>query len=541
MQNNKYQPYFWIVGLGALTYLWTIFFGFTYFDDSTLILDNLFFLKNLANIPAAFITEVFHILHASAAYYRPLLTLSFMFDAQFSGANPFFYHLTNVVIHIVTSCLIFIFFQKIRIKKEISFLSSIIFAVHPVLTQAVTWIPGRNDSLLTLFSLLSFIFFINFVEFGKVRNAVWHLVFFAAALFTKESGILVPCMIVLYFFLFEKKQLFSQKLYIAFAWLGTTGFWMLLRTIALQNPIKYTLAEIGKSIYIGLPAIVLNLGKVFFPFNLSVLPIIQDSILLWGFIAILLIGVLIVFSKNKNNKLIFFGLVWFLVFLLPSFIRPDRQYVPDFLEHRIYLPIIGLFMILSEVKFIKKFSFSNKAGVLVFGILISFFIVINFIHTWVFRDRLAFWQSAVSSSPHHPLAHKNLGAMYYLNGNLDKAEMENKKTLELNSGEPMIHNNLGLIYAAREETKKAEEEYKKELEINPNYDNTLFNYGLLLYQEKRTAEAENMWLATLNVNPDYVDAIKNLFVLYYQNKDIEKANYYYSDLQKRGINLQGNN
>ncbi|KKR69198.1 MAG: hypothetical protein UU12_C0046G0002 [Candidatus Woesebacteria bacterium GW2011_GWA2_40_7b] len=540
MSNNKYQPYLWIAGLGALTYLWTIFFGFTYFDDQTLILDNLFFLKNLANIPAAFVTEVFHMLHSSAAYYRPLLTLSFMFDAQIGGSSPFVYHLTNVVIHIITSCLVFVFLQKIKIRKEMSFLFSIIFAVHPVLTQAVAWIPGRNDSLLTLFTLLSFIFFINFVEFGKVKNAVWHLVFFAAAIFTKESGLLIPGVILLYLFLFQKRQMLSVKLYIAFAWAGTVGVWYLLRVIALQNPIKYTLTEIVKSIYLGLPAVVFGLGKVFFPVNLSVLPIIQDSTLIWGFIAIFVIIDSIVFSKNRNHKLILFGIVWFIVFLLPSFIRPGTEYVPDFLEHRIYLPIIGLFMILSEVEFVKKFSFSNKAGVLAFGILTSFFIVINFNHTWVFRDRLAFWQSAVLSSPHHPLAHKNLGAMYYLDGNLDNAETEYEKTLELNSQEPMIHNNLGLIYAARGEVKKAEDEYKKELGNNPNYDNALFNYGLLLYQEERTQEAEGMWLATLKVNPDYTDVMKNLFVMYYQNKDIEKANYYYSELQKRGINLQGN-
>ena len=540
MFKNKSNPYFWIIGLGALTYFWTIFFGFTYFDDNALILDKLFFLRNITNIPTAFVTDVFRVLHSAAAYYRPLLTLSFMFDAQLSGSSPFVYHLTNVVIHVVTSCLVFIFLQKIKIRKETSFLFSIIFAVHPVLAQAVAWIPGRNDSLLALFSLLAFIFFINFIEFGKAKDAVWHLVFFAAALFTKESGLLIPGMIVLYLLLFERKQFLSGKMYITFAWVGTAGVWYILRAIALQNPIKYTLTDVGRSIYLGLPAAVFGLGKVFFPVNLSVLPIIQDSTLIWGFITILLIIIFIVFSKNRNYKLILFGIVWFFVFLLPSFVRPGTEYVPDFLEHRIYLPIIGLFMILSEVEFVKRFNFSNKAGVLAFGILISFFVIINFIHTWVFRDRLVFWQSAVSGSPHHPLAHKNLGAMYYLAGDLDKAEEEDKKTLELNSEETFIHNNLGLIYAARGDAKKAEEEYKKELEINPSYSNALFNYGLLLYQEKHIQEAENMWLATLKVNPDYIDAMKNLFVLYYQNKDIEKANYYHRELQKRGINLQGN-
>lgn len=163
MIKNK-SPYFWIIGLGLLTYIWTTFFGFSFLDDQALILENLGFLRNLANIPLAFTTEVFHALHSSAAYYRPVLTLSFMIDSIFSGASPFFYHLSNVVIHLVASCVLFIFLQKIKIKRDLAFPFSLIFVVHPVLTQAVSWIPGRNDSLLALFSLASFAFILNYLE-----------------------------------------------------------------------------------------------------------------------------------------------------------------------------------------------------------------------------------------------------------------------------------------------------------------------------------------------------------------------------------------
>jgi tetratricopeptide (TPR) repeat protein len=540
MQNKKYNPFLWIAGLGTLVYLWTVFFGFTYFDDNTLILDNLFFLRNLANIPAAFVTDVFHVLHSPAAYYRPLLTVSFMFDSLISGSNPFFYHLTNVIVHIVTSCVVFIFMQRIKIKKEIAFLLSVIFAVHPVLSQAVAWIPARDDSLLTLFTLLSFIFFINFIDSGKIKNAVWHLVFLAAAVFTKESGLVIIPVIVFYYLLFEGKRLLSSKLSIAFLWAGIVGIWFFLRTVALPEPIKYSLAEVGKSIYMGLPALVLDLGKVFFPFNLSVLTTLQDSTLVWGYAAVALIFLLIIFSKNKNYRLILFGAIWFLIFLLPTFIRPGTGYDLDFFEYRLYLPIIGLFIVLSEVSVVKKFNLSDRKSIWILGIIAAALIIINFTYISVYRDRLTFWQSAAITASSNSLAHKNLGAMYYLTGNLDKAEVEYKKTLELNPAEAMVHNNLGLIYVARGDIKTAEDEYRKELEINPRYDNALFNYGLLFYNEGKKEEAEKMWLEVLKVNPDYVDAIRNLFILYYQNNDKTKANLYYGELQKRGINLQGN-
>ncbi|OGM84683.1 hypothetical protein A2421_03285 [Candidatus Woesebacteria bacterium RIFOXYC1_FULL_43_18] len=538
-KDNDRSPFFWIVGLSLLTYIWTIFFGFVYFDDQELILNNLFFLKNLANIPAAFVTDAFRILHASAAYYRPLLTVSFMLDAQLSGSSPFLYHLTNVIIHTIASCVVFVFLQKIKIKREISFLFSIIFTVHPLLSQAVTWIPARDNSLLALFSLLSFIYFINFFESGKTKDAIWHLVFFGAALFTKELGLLTAPVIVLYLLLFEKKRFLSGKLKIPFAWAGIVGFWYILRSFALQDPVRYSFEEAGKGIYIGLQAVVLDIGKVFFPVNLSILPpVIQVSTLIWGFIAIALIIVSIVFSKNKNNKLVLFGTALFFVFLLPSFIRPGTGYELNFFEYRMYLPIIGLFIIFSEIEFVKKFNFSNKKSVLLLGGLISLLIIINYIYSSVYRDKLALWQSAVLNSPQLPLAHKNLGAMNYLAGDLDKAEIEFKRALELSPQEPMIHNNLGLIFAARGELAMAEEEYKKELEVNPRYSNALFNYGIVLYRQGRISEAEQMWLETLEVNPDYIDAMKNLFVLYYTNKDMDRAGYYYTELQKRGISLQ---
>jgi tetratricopeptide (TPR) repeat protein len=537
MLKENRKLLFWIVGLGLLTYIWTIFFGFTYFDDQALILGNLSFLKNLGNIPEAFVTDVFHLVNG-AAYYRPLLTLSFMFDAQISGSSPFFYHVSNVIIHIVTSCVVFIFFLKIKIRKDISFLFSIIFAVHPLLAQPVIWIPARDDSLLTLFSLLSFIFFINFVESDKSKDLIWHIIFFAAALFTKESGFLVAPLIVTYYLLFDRRQIKSSKLYVVFAWMATVGIWYILRAAALQNSIKYTFADVGKSIYMGLPAVLLDFGKVFFPVNLSILSTIQDSTFIWGFIALALVVLLLIFSKNKNYKLILFGTVWFFVFLFPSFIRPGTGYDLNFFEYRVYMPTIGLFIVLSEVSIIKKFSFSSKISRGIVGTLVGVLIVMNIVHSSVYRDKTVFWESAVSTSPHDSLAHKNLGAMYYLDGNLDKAEIEFKKALELNPEEPMAHNNLGLIYAARGDLENAEDEYKKELEINPFYDNALFNYGILLYREGKTPEAEKMWLETLKVNPDYVDAIKNLFVLYYQNNNLNQARYYYNELQKRGINLQ---
>jgi hypothetical protein len=188
MKNDFFKRLILIILVGFVLYLPSLFFSFSYFDDQVLILENFNFLRNLNNFGKAFEIEVFHTQGFSASYYRPILTLSFMLDAQVSGISPFFYHLSNIIYHLLASVLFFIFLKKIKIEEKISFYISLIFLVHPVLTQAVSWIPGRNDSLLTIFTLLSFIFLINYLENRNFWFLFLYFLFFFIALLTKESG-----------------------------------------------------------------------------------------------------------------------------------------------------------------------------------------------------------------------------------------------------------------------------------------------------------------------------------------------------------------
>ena len=505
---------FFILGLvGLALYFRSLFFGFTYLDDNVLILDNLKFLQNWGNVGRAFTEEVFHILHSSASYYRPLLTLSFMWDAMFSGASPFFYHLTNVVLHLIASCLIYKLFTHLKYSKSLAFLFSLIFVVHPVLTQAVSWVPGRNDSLLAVFALAAFTYFIKWFEARNWKYLVGHILFFAAAMFTKESGLVIPVLCGFWWWVRGERRV-SREMWGIFTGWGFVGLlWFLLRHVALKEPAALTAPDAMWSVVKNLPAVIQFIGKIFFPFNLSVLPIMQDTTFVWGGLAVIGLGVIgVSWVRRESWGRILFGLVWFLAFLLPSFIRPNPALAADFIEHRVYVPLIGLFIILAETSLLRNFDW--RKPVYLYGSLgvLGVFGVINFVHQGNFSDRLVFWHNAAINSPHYPLAQRNLGAMYYLSGDLNSAETYYKKSLELNPTEQMVHNNLGLIYAAWGQNDKAEAEYKAELFLYPNYDNANFNLGLLYYKEGRVAEAKVLWEKTLQINPDYADAAKALEV-----------------------------
>jgi len=535
------RPYIIIIVLGFALYFQALFFDFSYLDDNTLILDSKAFLGNLGNIPLAFQSDVFHLFNHSAAYYRPLMTISLMFDYQFGGITPFMYHFTNIILHIVTACLVFVFLKKLDYKKELAFLFSIIFLVHPALTQAVAWIPGRNDSLLAVFVLTTFIFFLDYLNESKRKQLTGSLIFFMLALFTKESALMILPIVIFYFYFIanKDKKINSKKIIFFIIWaMAIIVFWFFLRHLALSNgQIAMTFSDMVKSVWLNLPAVVQFLGKIFFPFNLTVLPIIQDTTFIYGIAAIILTASLIFFTKTKRWNFILFGSGWFLAFLLPSFIRPNPALIADFIEHRLYVPIIGFFIILLETDVIKKINFKKITHLITIGSVIFILCIITSFHRQNFVDRLTFWKDAAKDSPHYPLAHRNLGAMLFLDGKLDEALPEFEKALELNPNEEMAHNNIGLVYAEENKFSEAENEYKKELVINPYYDNAFFNLGLLYYKEQKYAEAEDQWKKTLEINPNYSDALYALASLYYDQKNYTESAIYAGELYKRGFML----
>jgi len=502
--SERWIPFMVIAILGFILYFQAFFFDFSYLDDNVLILGNAHFLSNFSNILQAFQMDVFNSIKDLAVYYRPILTLSFMFDYHLGTIAPFIYHFTNVGLHILSACLLFIFLKKLDYRKDLAFLFSIIFLVHPVLTQTIAWIPGRNDSLLAIFILSTFIFFIRYLKDEKTSDFIWGLIFFGLALFTKESAIFALPIMFFYLYLFSgEKKLSFNKFYFFIISLGLTGLWAIVRHFALSGSMPVTFMDMFKSVYFSSPAVLQFVGKIFLPFNLSVLPIMQDTTFWYGIISAILLALMFFLTKTKRWNFILFGLGWFFLFLLPSFIRPDPTAVANFSEHRLYVPIIGFFIILLETDLIKKIDMKRKTTLIIASSLIFLFSIITIVHSRNFVNRLAFWENAAKNSLHYPLARRNLGAMEYLDGNMDKAEKEFRIALKLNPKEPMAHNNLGLVYVNENKTPEAEEEYKKELEINPYYDNAYYNLGLLYWGEKKYDEAKNSWKKTLEINPNF--------------------------------------
>lgn len=508
---KSWRPYFIFFVLGFLLYGQSLFFNFTYLDDQALILDNAPILSEIKNVGAIFTDDVF--LSQPKFYYRPLLNISLMLDFFVAGALPTIFHLTNIILHLLAVSLLFLLFCRLNYRKILAFFLALFFLFQPVLTQAVAWIPGRNDSLLTVFVLASFLSFLAFREQARLRSYLAYFVFLLAALLTKENAVFLPALVVFFSLFIERQKISTRdKWLLILASFGAVFIWFLMRSFALGGA-ALTLSTALSSIYRNSSALLVFLGKSVFPFDLAVLPVLADAKLIYGIIVAPLVFLALFFSRQKRGAFIIFGLAWFLLFILPSFIRPNLREIPDFLEHRLYLPLIGLLIVFAEIDWFKNLDFKKrlvKISLLVIFVALAFLTVR---HSLNFRDRLSFWSAAVKNSPHSPLAHRNLGVMYYFSGQNDLAAKHYRLSSSINPQELMAHNNLGVIYLNDQNYSQAEAEFKKELAVNPNYDKALFNLGDVCYRTKRFKEAAAYWQETLRVNPSYGEAYERLNIL----------------------------
>lgn len=350
---KTWRSYFWIVFLSVLIYGHIIFFSeYTYFDDSFLIRDNYSKIEKLSDIGRQFFEDVGH-LGQGGSLYRPMLNVSFILSAQVSGTALWGHYLLNILLHVGACIFLFILLLNLGVSRSISFLFSALFTIHPALTQSIAYISGRNDSLLAFFILPCFIAFLKFLSSSSYKWYLLHLLFFAMALFTKETTIVFPVISLFYVFVvYNRKITLPQITALIVAWIVVFVNWYFLRIYAqitqLTSPM-HVLKILGSDFWI----VFFYFGKIFLPFNLSFGPLDLDINILTGIISTLFLIGIIAFSQDRDWKSILFGLLWFGLFLIPTFVYNTNkaEYHIPYYEHRIYVPMIGIVLLLSSLKF----------------------------------------------------------------------------------------------------------------------------------------------------------------------------------------------
>ncbi len=501
------SPFLWLILVPVILYAKIVFFDFTSLDDQFFVIDHADFNQHLGNIFKVFNQGLF--VPKNDVYYRPVFMIDMILENHLFGIRPWGYHLMSLVYHLVSVCLLFIFLKKIRIPETTAFILALFFAVHPVLTQTVAWIPGRNDLILMIFFLLTLIFIIDYFRTSSVWLFVAQFVGFLLSLLTKETAVIIPVISFLVLrYIFSVKT--SKMLPMIGSWALALLIWYGLRASSDPSYQGVLLKEMTQSGIARIPALLQYLGKIFFPFNLAAVPRFEDITLLWGTLAVILLATLLVIGRSYKKPLVIIGALWYFLFLLPVLTVPkllnDQVY-----EHRLYLPVIGILIMLSQTllfsdKWKKKTLLIAASGILLI------FTVISFVRLDCYHDRQIFWARAVADSPTSAFARLNQGIQ-----SRDSALREKyiRRAYALNPKEMLVNYWMGITTERKGRTDSAVYYYKKELAFS-SFPDLYFNLSRTLFNLNQLDSAAFYLSKGVSLDPTKTAAVSVLASVYFK-------------------------
>ena len=524
-------PFLWLSIIALIIYIPTLNFGFTELDDSIFIREFHEYNENLANLFTSFHRGLFDA--TKDPYFRPLFLDSIILNYQFAKQEIFGYHVINVMLHISCVVLAYNLFVKLRIRRLHSFLLALAFAVHPVLTQTVAWIPGRNDTLLALFTFAFFNFAIDYSDMGKLKDILLSVLFLLMAFFTKETAVFIPFVtFIMLVFIIGNDWRSRSNIILYSSWVACFLIWFIVRSQA-SNINATSGTDIGNmvsSFIHRLPLIPQYIGKIILPVNLSNFPMQEQTSNLYGYIAIALIAASLYFSKEVNWKKVICGAIIFFIFLIPALLIPNNLNEQTF-EHRLYLPIIGMLIVLSETTIFKRVIDSNT--LLFSGILCALLAIGNFVHQRCFKDPYSFWTTAVATSPNSAYANMMLGAR---EDNLEKSYHLFRKAYSIDSTQKYLNFYYGKMLQMQDSVLQSE---KYLLAEKQRTDFVECDFYLA-----RVAMTKNDTTGTINYLKNYLTrmpasepANNNLLLTYINRRQFPEAKSHATHMQQIGLKV----
>jgi len=452
-----------VIILGALAYS-TAYNGEFIWDDRALIVENSN-IKNWSNISKIFTENIYSGVGISSNFYRPLQMLTYMVDYFLWGNSTCGYHFTNVALHILAALCVFWFVQILFENPLLSLLTAAFFVVHPIHTEAVSYISGRSDPMALCLMLLTFIFYINCTDINKFRTCLIIGVSYALALLSRETTLILPVLILTYHYTFRKKIAVTGFITI----IGVAAVYMLSRSVI--NPYVDTNMAKGAPLLQRLPGFFVALENYI---KLLVLPLnlhmeYGSPIFKLSAPAVILTFVLSLFYALRKNTsvLIKFSILWFFITLFPvSNIIPVNAYMA---EHWLYVPSIGFFLLLAN-GLTKMYYRKNLKwiSIMITGLFLISWMFLTLRQNEYWKDKLTFYKRTLTYSPKSYRIVSNFGIFYQENGKYPEAIELYKKAIEIDPKSAAAYNNLGSVYYIMRNYNDAIICFKKALELNPN-------------------------------------------------------------------------
>lgn len=513
---------------------------FVGYDDQNLIVNN----QSVRSLSPAGIARMF--VPKSRGNYMPLRTLSYALDHAIWGMRPFGFQLTNVVLHALSVIGVWLLVRKLA-PDPTALLAAVLFAVHPIHVESVTWMSARKDALCLVFFLAAILLFEDSEAKGKPVSYVASIAATGLALLSKLTAVTIPLCIFLLDICRhgwpparELRRKTARLLpHILLVCLVVGLNFMRPETASSHGDALAGLEGAGRAvtrdIWLSMPLVVCRyMGLLFVPYHLgthyeiSRISQVMDLRALAPMAFLLGLAVMGVVSFLRGKRVMAFCMGWFAITFLPtSNLVPTAAMMADRYMH---IPSVGFSVLLAAALIYpaRRLSAGDKsllrlpavspaiAVVLLFSIL-----TIRRNSDW--RDTESLFERTLFVNPANVDAHLAIGAMKANAGDLDAAIKMYRDALAISPGHYRVLYNLGVTYGKKGWIREAARALEQSRDSNPDFLAAHFNLALAYHEQKRYSEAIAEHREVLRLRPDYAASHGDLGRIYLEMGELDPA------------------
>jgi Flp pilus assembly protein TadD len=485
---------------------------------------------------------------------RPVAIISFALNYYFHRYNVLGYRLVNILIHVMTGVLLYLFAKttldvlslptRYKFHGWIPFFTALIWLVHPIQTQSVTYIVQRMNSMAAMFYLLSLLLYAN-ARRGRDKRKKW--VLFSGCILSgilslgsKEIAATLPFVIFLYEWYFFQKLSWNWLrrhllpfaailMFFAVASYIYLGGHPLEKILMAYEAGNFTLTE---RVLTEFRVVIYYISLLLFPhpsrLNLDYDFPISHS-LIDPLTTVLSLGIItgmigLAFCLVKKDRLLSFAILWFFGNLV---IESSVIGLYIIFEHRSYLPsmLVSMAAVTLSYRYLKP-KWLNLVVLCAVAILFSFW---TYERNGIWRDDVTLWRDCVEKSPKKARPHNNLGNALVRRGKVNEAVGHYIEALRIKPNYAGAHVNLGIALGKQGKLDRAISHFSEALRIEPADAKTHNNLGFALAIQGRVKEAVSHYSVALQAKPDYAEAHNNLGVALAKQGRLKEAMSHFSE------------